>query len=166
MEADTQQPATGEAPSVPPEDPSLTPPSWPTDRPKPKFDDLLKLNLLVAYALFAPDPFVRDATASGRAKVRGQLKLMVEAGAVIEIPGEGTFLFGESVATLDHFACCLNGIQKNGFSGQRSAKKGTGGLLHALDQWIKETGNGEDKDRLKANILDLQVFVKERFCQQ
>ena len=52
-----------------PAEPSVGHASWPSDK-KAKFDDQLKLELVMAYAEYAENPFVRDESASGRVLVR------------------------------------------------------------------------------------------------
>ena len=139
--------------------------SWPTDKSKPDWNDLLKLELLMAYTLNAPDPFSRSETANGKAAHKGNVQAMVENGVTVEVPGHGVFLLS-SLAKADHFICCLQGIRKAGFSVQRGDTPGTGGLVHALDRWFEESGAERSKEVLVARSLEIRVWLKEKFVQE
>ena len=150
-------------------EPAANPPtvlkSWPEKQPKPEWSDLLKLELLMVYALHAPDPFSRSSSASGKAVHRSNLLAMIDNAVTVEVPGHGEFLL-ESLATVDHFCCCLQGIRKAGFSKQKGDKLGTAGLVHAMDKSFQESGCKRSIESLRARLLELRVWLKEKFVQE
>ena len=92
---------------------------YPAHQATPQWVDSMKSELLLEYMRVAPDPTLRSDTNTGKPKHFPNIRVMLEAGVGITLPGEQEkTLLSSMVKGEDTLAQFLQGVRGKGFTGQ------------------------------------------------
>ena len=138
---------------------------YPAHQPNPHWDDSMKKELLMEYMLVAPDPTLRSDTKTGKAKHFPNIRVMLETGVGIRLPGEQEkTLLSSMVKGEDTLAQFLQGVRGKGFTGQSEKPPGTGGLVHCIDEWMQENLQGMTVENIRANCENILQYATQKYC--
>ena len=121
----------------------------------------MKLELLRVWIEKTENPMIRSDKPAGKGVYMRQMKPLLELGTGINWEGQ-MFTLRSIVKSADTLAQFLQGVSGKGLSGQKRKAPGKGGLVHIIDEWLKDKAD-KSVDFIRSSCEEILAYARERY---